>query len=219
MPALPFVLSRHVQPGGQNWLWHVDPGVHPNRTFYVLNPAGDLVATQETFEEAFSNRHEWEGFTGTAPSCDAYKTGLQTKDLFIYCGHSTGERYLRGSDLAKLGRCAVTMLMGCSSGKLRQAGTFGVEGMPLSYVLAGCPALVANLWDVTDKDIDKFSNTLLESWVDGKGSTKAGTIGETKDRSLPEELPQARKACKFLYLNGAAPVCYGVPCVPVAVTT
>ena len=31
-----------------------------------------------------------------------------------------------------------------------------LEGMPLSYLLAGCPALVANLWDVTDRDIDKF---------------------------------------------------------------
>ena len=218
MPALPFVLARHMHLGGPNWLWHVDPGVHPNRTFYVLNPAGDLVATQETFEEAFSNRNEWEGFTGTAPSCDAYKNGLHTKDLFIYCGHSTGERYLRGSELAQLDRCAVTLLMGCSSGKLRKAGSFGVEGMPLSYVLAGCPALVANLWDVTDKDIDKFSSTLLEAWVDGKGS-QASAAGERKARSLPEELPQARKACKLLYLNGAAPVCYGVPCVPVAATT
>jgi len=109
------------------------------------------------------------------------------------------------------------MLMGCSSGKLRMAGDFGVEGMPLSYVLAGCPALVANLWDVTDKDIDKFSNPLLESWVDGKDSTAdASNAGNV--RSLPEELPEARQACKFLYLNGAAPVCYGVPCVPVATT-
>jgi hypothetical protein len=217
MPALPFVLARHTQPSGSDWLWHIDPGVQPDRTFYVLNPAGDLTATQETFEDAFSSRDQWEGFAGTAPTSDEYRQGLQTKDLFIYCGHSTGERYLRGSELSKLGRCAVTMLMGCSSGKLRMAGDFGVEGMPLSYVLAGCPALVANLWDVTDKDIDKFSNTLLESWVDGKDSTAdASNAGNV--RSLPEELPEARQACKFLYLNGAAPVCYGVPCVPVATT-
>ena len=40
-------------------------------------------------------------------------------------GHSTGERYLRGSELAKMERCAVTMLMGCSSGKLRHVGDYG----------------------------------------------------------------------------------------------
>ena len=215
MPCLPFVLARHDQPSGSDRLWHIDPGVQPDRTFYVLNPGGDLTKTQETFEEAFSkpSRIAWEGMAGTPPTSDQYKSGLQSKDLFIYCGHSTGERYLRGSELAKLNRCAVTMLMGCSSGKLRAAGDFGVEGMPLSYLLAGCPALVANLWDVTDKDIDKFSTTLLESWVDGKG---AKDDGEIVARSLPEELPEARQACKFLYLNGAAPVCYGVPCVPVA---
>ena len=30
-------------------------------------------------------------------------------------------------------------------------------------------------------------------------------------RTLTEELPLARKSCKFAFLNGAAPVCYGVP--------
>ena len=60
-------------------------------------------------------------------------------DAFVLAGHSTGERYFRGSELAQISRCAVTMLMGCSSGKLRCVGDYGVEGMPLSYMLAGCP--------------------------------------------------------------------------------
>ena len=210
MPCLPFVLARNQQPSGAEWLWHIDPGVQPSRTFYVLNPAGDLVATQETFEGAFSERNSWEGVSGKAPTSDEYKNALLSKDLFIYCGHSTGERYFRGAELAKLGRCAVTMLMGCSSGRLTSAGDCGVEGMPLCYLLAGCPALVANLWDVTDKDIDKFSSVLIDSWVDGKREGANSGDGEA-GRTLTEELPLARKSCKFAFLNGAAPVCYGVP--------
>lgn len=87
-----------------------------------------------------------------------------------------------------------------------------MEGMPLSYLLAGCPALVANLWDVTDRDIDKFSNVLLDSWVD----TSDHSPRPGRRRTLAEELPSARGACKLRYLNGASPVCYGVPTVQLA---
>jgi hypothetical protein len=31
------------------------------------------------------------------------------------------------------------------------------------YLLA--PAIIANLWDVSDKDIDRFSKALLNSWL------------------------------------------------------
>jgi hypothetical protein len=41
MPCLPFVLARVKQ-----IVWHTDPGVQPERTFYVINPSGDLPATQ-----------------------------------------------------------------------------------------------------------------------------------------------------------------------------
>jgi separase len=83
--------------------------------------------------------------------------------------------------------------------------------MPLCYLLAGCPALVANLWDVTDRDIDKFSNALLDNWVDTDRPGRSSSDTQRARRSLAEELPVARGACKLRYLNGASPVCYGVP--------
>ena len=89
--------------------------------------------------------------------------------------------------------------------------------MPLAYLLAGCPALVANLWDVTDRDIDKFSTALIDSWVDGnlnleeENHKENGDNGPVKSSSLASELPRAREACKLRFLNGASPVCYGVP--------
>ena len=52
--------------------------------------------------------------------------------------------------------------MGCSSGNLRDGGDFEPSGMALQYLLAGAPAVVANLWDVTDRDIDTVTATILE---------------------------------------------------------
>jgi len=72
--------------------------------------------------------------------------------------------------------------------------------MALNYLLAGCPAIVANLWDVTDKDIDRFSESLLKQWLQPNAQL-----------SLPQVLSQSRQACKLKYLIGASPVLYGLP--------
>ena len=73
-----------------------------------------------------------------------------------------------------------------------------MSGMALSYLHAKCPALVANLWDVTDGDIDRFCHALLTHATDAGGS-------------LPRAVVRARAACRLPYLTGAAAVCYGVP--------
>ena len=65
-------------------------------------------------------------------------------------------------------------------------------------------AQVANLWDVSDKDIDRFSLAVLDAWVLGSGD-KPGS------ESLADVLPAARGACKLRHLVGCSPVCYGVP--------
>ena len=77
--------------------------------------------------------------------------------------------------------------------------------MPLWYLLAGCPVLVANLWDVTDRDIDKFTLALLDEWL----PESARARGER--RALGDAVAAARGAVKLKFLNGCAPVCWGVP--------
>ena len=62
------------------------------------------------------------------------------------------------------------------------------------------PCLIANLWDVTDCDIDRFSLELIENFKD-----------EENELSLIECIPLAREKCKLKYLIGCAPVCYGIP--------
>ena len=61
---------------------------------------------------------------------------------------------------------------------------------------------MANLWDVTDRDIDKLTQGVFDQ-LDFQGGGK-GT-------SVVEAVARAREGCKLKYLTGAAPVVYGVP--------
>lgn len=119
-------------------------------------------------------------------------------------------------------RCrAAVLLMGCSSGALQPLGVFEPSGMAISYVLSGAPATVANLWDVTDRDIDGFTQRVLDV-SRGKGGSAMGPIlipstfacfFQTclSGGDLLQVVAQARDACTLPYLNGAAPVVYGIP--------
>ena len=77
----------------------------------------------------------------------------------------SGAQYIPGHEIQKLDRCAATLLMGCSSGSLSLNGAYTPQGAPLSYLLAGSPVIVANLWEVTDKDIDRFGKAMLDAWL------------------------------------------------------
>ena len=123
---------------------------------------------------------------------------MRDKELFVYCGHGDGRALLPGPELRGLPRCAVSLLMGCSSGALRPHGGLAPSGTPLHYLHARCPALVANLWDVTDGEIDRLCDHLLETCTAEGGD-------------LLDALAQARGACRLRFLTGAATVCYGVP--------
>ena len=114
-------------------------------------------------------------------------------------------------------RCSsAILLMGCSSGRLVSINSsrtcptknlpleYEPEGMALSYLCAGAPCVVGNLWDVTDRDIDRFCLALLEDFLDPRGGVS---------KSLPQCLAQARSVCKMRHVVGAAPVVYGVPVV------
>ena len=95
--------------------------------------------------------------------------------------------------------------MGCSSGKLVDMGDFDPYGTALEYMKGGCPMLVGNLWNVTDGDLDKFTVAMLKSW--GLEEPKFRSTG----RSICEAVVSARQVCRLRYLNGAAPVVYGIP--------
>ena len=79
------------------------------------------------------------------------------------------------------------------------------------------PTLIANLWDVTDREIDKVSQAVFddlrltpETVPQWRPDAAAGK-GKSKGMSVVRALARARDSCKLKYMTGAAPVVYGIP--------
>ncbi|KAJ7173997.1 cysteine peptidase C50 [Mycena crocata] len=220
IPSVDFLLDR-VQLAG--WLAHgagssvVDrASVDPHKGYCVLNPSGDLTRTEGRFRGWVADMETvgWQSVIGRAPSEQQFLDALKKKDLVVYFGHGGAEQYLRSHKIRNLPRCAATMLWGCSSGSLREMGDFDRVGTPYNYMLAGCPTLVANIWDVTDRDIDIFSQTVFDKLkLNAEGVRNWDAHGGSREgqTSLIAAVAQSRSSCKLKYLTGAAPVVYGIP--------
>ena len=128
-------------------------------------------------------------------------------------------------------RCrSSVILMGCSSGRLTSGGSQGAEeqsasaycfyepeGIATWYLMAGAPCVIGNLWDVTDRDIDRYCIELLERFfvsnangcveLDYQNNRNSNNTGS----SLAQCVADARDACKMRYIVGCAPVCFGIP--------
>ena len=80
--------------------------------------------------------------------------------------------------------------------------------------MVNSPTLVANLWDVTDRDIDKFSQAVFDQihlTPDDVRRHERESRDASKDTSIITAVAKAREHCKLKYLTGAAPVVYGIP--------
>lgn len=170
-------------------------------TAYLLNPGGDLVRSEARFAGLLQAQPRWQGTIGRTPVIDEVARALATKDTFLYFGHAGGEMYVQPMQLRSLGQCATSMLWGCSSGVLRDHGEYDPSGTPYDYLVAQCPAMLANLWDTTDKELDGVCETVLR----GVGLFSPAAA------PLSRAVADARSACKLPYLTGAACVVYGVP--------
>lgn len=172
---------------------------------YILNPGGDLKRTEEFFSPRLS---QWNGIVGRKPDETEFLASLSESELFMYFGHGGGDAYVSGSKIRALKQpAAPSFLIGCSSGKIKTNGQYCPEGVLLNYLITGCPTVLVNLWDVTDKDIDKFTHTML---------VKMGVYpDEGEEGGVPMDLAsaanQGRQTCFLRHLNGAAPVIYGLP--------
>ena len=182
--------------------------IKKTNTFYMINPGGDLVRTEEKFKDKFQQNLDWNGWVGQQPGEDRFLESLLATDLFVYLGHGGCDQYLKTSTLFK--KCLPngpklppSLLIGCSSGALKDNGFLEASGNIYNWLTCGSPMTLVNLWDVTDKDIDHFSLSVFEKWsLLGTGK---------KNLSICDAVFQSRCCCTLKYLNGAAPVVYGLP--------
>lgn len=101
-----------------------------------------------------------QGIAGSRPSPSQLAAALQQHRLFLYFGHGGGEQYVPLASLKRLDSCAGGLLMGCSSGRLRQMGLYEPSGAIWGYLLAGEAAAVLVFWifvclsweQIADKD-------------------------------------------------------------------
>ncbi|XP_012569077.1 separase isoform X2 [Cicer arietinum] len=154
--------NNHNKQVGRNLVTF--PSIDPMDAFYLLNPDGDLRCTQLEFENYFRDQN-LQGKAGSKPTVKELVSALESHELFIYFGHGSGAQYIPRHEIQKLHNCGATFLMGCSSGSLTLNGSYAPQGVPLSYLLAGSPSIVANLWEVTDRDIDRFGKAMLDAWL------------------------------------------------------
>nr|DBA32722.1 TPA: hypothetical protein GDO54_000492 [Pyxicephalus adspersus] len=199
LPSLHFLLNynllRKYQPQSS-----LVCGVDPKKTFYVLNPHSNLPGTEERFRDWFKNEPGWTGVIRSAPKSEELQTALTKQDLYIYVGHGAGAHFLDAQTLQRMDCNAVVLLFGCSSAALAVRGDLEGAGLVLKYLMAGCPLVVGNLWDVTDREIDRYTVAFLQGWL------KAGP-----GASLLKYLSESRKSPKLKNIIGAAPVAYGLP--------
>ncbi|KAK7556692.1 peptidase family C50-domain-containing protein [Phyllosticta citricarpa] len=146
----------------------------------ILNPGGDLKHTQQTLSPHVNDMPgSWLNLINRTPDEKVFESSIAEKDLLLFFGHGSGAQYVRGRTVRKLQSrrnqddseasnmqkpLATSLLFGCSSAHITDNGEFEPSGMLCSYVTAGVPAVMGMLWDVTDKDCDRFAVATLSSW-------------------------------------------------------
>ena len=78
-------------------------------------------------------------------------------------------------------------------------------------MLTTAPFIVGNLWDVTDRDIDRLSISFMQQVFD----EVAASDGSSGCTTAAWHLTMSRDSCKLRHVVGCAPVVYGLP-VPFA---
>lgn len=177
----------------------------------ILNPHGDLSKTESRFsglfEEIAKERPNSSLLINQKPDEKTFLEMASSSNLFIYLGHGGGEQYARIKEIKKFNHIAPSFLLGCSSASMGLFGKLEPTGTVYSYLLGGCSSVLGNLWDVTDKDIDKFSESVFDKIGLGYGSNKQ----PQEEHGISMAVSSSRDVCHLKYLNGAAPVVYGLP--------
>ncbi|KAL5367592.1 separin (caspase fold protease) [Cryptosporidium parvum] len=182
--------------------------------YYCINPTGDLEETEKTVIEFIKQKFgsKCSGISNSIPQATEIMNTMSfnRSNLYLFCGHQAGEKFIQG-ELFERGIITEnlesenyhfymppSLLIGCSSSKIRSYGSNHVFFTPIHYLIGGSPLILGALWDVTDQDIDRFTMSIFDNWVGSK-------------LSLVESITLAKQECKLPLLNGSSCVCFGYP--------
>ena len=231
--ALYRALQRQQHHGKQGSDGDAAAASHPLTGAYLLNPQGDLALTQATLAPVLQGGEApdtaggivWCSVeSGARDACGRvclteaprWSQAVQRADVFLFCGHGSGEAYVSPRQLGKLRAAAAAadtaikrpstvLLMGCSSGQLEHCSGADSLGTALDWQALGARSVLAQLWDVTDRDIDRLTVSLLHHW-----RPREKDKSSSSSSSLAAALVQARRACRLQWMTGAAAVIYGL---------
>jgi hypothetical protein len=175
LPSIPFVLATLVETSAQAELpipavnpertsYIIDPESNLGATMDRIQPFVESLSAK--------NGWQWKGIAGAAPTSEFVEECVTSADgLLLFFGHGGGESYFCRSQIEDLvssegisgvprtRNCRSSIiLMGCSSGRLTSQNRkrtkcleqlpihFEPEGVASSYLSAGAPCVVGNLW-------------------------------------------------------------------------
>ncbi|KAK6590501.1 separin (caspase fold protease) [Cryptosporidium xiaoi] len=182
--------------------------------YYFINPSGDLSDTEKIIVPAISKLFKEGNCIGISnsipqPVSMMNEININSTNLYLFCGHQAGEKFIKGESIERgittsdsLGNeifnFPPSLLIGCSSSRIRSYETNDIFCTPLYYLIGGSPFILGALWDVTDQDIDRFTLSIFDNWF-------------KSNLSLLESITVSRRSCKLPLLNGSSCVCFGHP--------
>lgn len=181
---------------------HADHSVHLENSWYVIDPEKNLSGTRQVMSSLllpFAKYYNWDGYVGEIPPEATVRRNHENSELFIYCGHGWGSCLMNQSQavatntssntsLRKFESCPAALLWGCSSGTLITHGKIhDPTGVAVTYLQRGAPFVIANLWDVTERDIDKLSETYMNKMLSGEEIVQNNSKGTDSNHNRTVE--------------------------------
>eukprot|EP01031_Cornospumella_fuschlensis_P024953 gene24953-30148_t len=182
------------------------------RCWYAVDIENNLPATRNTMVEymqGYLQKWRWEGVVGSIPESEVVRSLASDKDVFIFSGHNAGDKLFiqtPSSSNVQFPTHRVCYLYGCSSVKMTRHGVYDPHGSVMHHLLAGTECIVGNLWDVTDKDLDKLSMACLDNSIQHTATSSCSPAN-----TVVQALCGARGVCKMKYIVGSAAIVYGLP--------
>ena len=136
-----------------------------NKWYYLINPQGDLTTTESRLKEFCSENNTWKGIFGQKPSNEEqFYTDLKKSEMLLYWGHGIGLDIYSPLRLSRNKIKSGWLMFGCQSASNKYNGLLEMSNYFNYFFISGWPFFAGWLWDVIDKDIDKYTLSFMKTW-------------------------------------------------------